>query len=167
MYKNHQNQFMAAPVQFKKNRKHYGSNKGNVASLTLTPQSAVLVNNDPDNLSHLSAAERLAISQMSNQIHQLHKELFHRQNNWSVDGNPAFELFQNKHFNKMRLKYINLNAKEIRAQLKRIWVEQMSEDDRTVFALKAQEQTILGTKVQTPVVDVVFELNQEGDDKTV
>lgn len=129
-----------------------------VTSLTLTPQSAVLVNNDPENLSHLTSGERTAIAAMQEEIHQLHRELFkdrgsghngHHAGGWPSFSNGAadgdnmsqgFELFQNKHFNKLRLRFVNLNAKEIRAQLRRIWHEQLTPDERHQFQLIARQQ---------------------------
>lgn len=132
-----------------------------MTSLTLTPQSAVLVNNDPENLSHLTSGERTAISTMQEEIHQLHRELFkdrggqhssghngHHSGGWPSFGGNAendnmsqgFELFQNKHFNKLRLRFVNLNAKEIRAQLRRIWHEQLTADERHQFQLIARQQ---------------------------
>ena len=89
-------------------------------------------------MSHLCANERVAISAMQGEIHQLHRELFHRQNSWVLDDSPGFELFQNKHFNKMRLRYVNLNAKEIKAQLRRVWVEQLTQEERGQFTVLAQ-----------------------------
>jgi hypothetical protein len=51
---------------------------GAVNSLSLNAQSAVLVNNDPENMSHLSEKERFAIASMQAEIGQLHRHLFHQ-----------------------------------------------------------------------------------------
>ena len=103
---------------------------GAVNSLSLNAQSAVLVNNDPENMSHLSEKERFAIASMQAEIGHLHRQLFHQRHPSAIDEQPGFELFQNKHFNKLRLKFVNLNAKEIRAQLRRVWMEVLSHDER-------------------------------------
>ena len=91
---------------------------------------------------------------MQEEIHQLHRELFKdrghghagHQGGWNSGFNgendnmsQGFELFQNKHFNKLRLRFVNLNAKEIRAQLRRIWYEQLTSDERHQFQVVARQ----------------------------
>lgn len=67
----------------------------------------------------------------------------------------------------MRLKFVNLNAKEIRAQLRRVWTDVLSPDERAEFAVLAQQQACLGTKVQVPAISERLEAALFGRTETV
>jgi len=93
----------------------------------MTAHSRLIINNDPQNISHLSREDKLKINDLQLQI----EELKQQQSTRKVP--TAFELFENKHFNSFKSKFEHLSNEDIKELLVSKWENEIEEAEREDF----------------------------------
>lgn len=73
----------------------------------MTAHSRLIINNDPQNLSHLSPEDKMQISFYQSQIDELKNKKHPKK------PLPAYEIFANKNFNAFKAKYAHQTAAEL------------------------------------------------------
>jgi len=115
-------------------------------STHMTPHNRLIINNDPQNMSHLSSQQQIEI-----QIYQQEIEDLKSQNNMRYSPSfvpfhqskrppqTALELFTNKNFNSFKNKYPHQTTNELHALIKSKWYNQLSDSERQVYETQVKE----------------------------
>lgn len=107
----------------------------------MTAHSRLMIQGDPQNLSHLTREDKMRINELQLQIEEL-------KNHQMVKKVPtAFELFENKHFNSLKTRFEHLSNEDIKELLVSKWENEITDEKREEFeslakaiALKANQE---------------------------
>jgi len=79
----------------------------------------VIINNDPNNLSHLSAEVKMQIEMLQSQIDEI------RARPAKKHAFSGYEIFENKNFNEMKVKLMHQTTQEIKDLIYSKWQFQL------------------------------------------
>ena len=90
----------------------------------MTAHSRLIINNDPQNLSHLSLEDKMQISFYQAQIDELKNKKHPKK------PLKAYEIFENKNFNSFKNKYAHQSASEINQLIVSKWQNHISKEEQ-------------------------------------
>lgn len=112
----------------------------------MTPHNRLIINNDPQNMSHLTSQQQIAIQLYQQEIEELKAQNFKSSNSsfvpYHLSKRPpqtALELFTNKNFNSFKNKYPHQATTELHALIRSKWHNQLSDEERIAYEGQVKE----------------------------
>lgn len=104
-----------------KHNNHFYPGKNKKATAMMTQHNKIIINNDPNNLSHLSREDQIQIQIYERQI----EELKLKKPNATL---TAYQLFENKNFNMFKNKYPHQEVYSLYDLIKSKWHNELTEE---------------------------------------